>query len=62
MALFLSKEKQKYTQPIIDIGLCCMPDEKNLAIITCNYSNNCTEYYLFNKVRIWKNKKDNGEI
>ena len=56
MTLFLSKEKQKYTRPVLCIGLWFLPDEKDLNIITYNYSNNCIKYYLFNKIKIWEKR------
>lgn len=56
MTIFLSKEKQKYSQPILCFGLWFLPEEKDLNIITCDYSNNCIEYYLFNKIKIWKKR------
>lgn len=52
MALFLSKERQELTEPILSIGLGFLPEEKDLNIITCDYYNNCAEYYLFNKIMV----------
>ncbi len=59
MTLFLSKEKQGYTEPVLSIGLCWLPDEKDLNIITRNYCYNYIEYYLFNKIKICKIRKIN---
>lgn len=55
-ALFLSKEEQQYTEPIIMVGLYWLPEETDLLVLTRRYYDNCTEYYLFNKIRIWKKR------
>lgn len=56
MSLFLSKEEQKITESICSIGLWYTSNEDMLNLITALYSKNRTEYYLFNKIKIWETK------
>ena len=54
MGLFLSREDQQITESIFSIGLCFMPKDSNLDIITAIYKKNSVVYYLFNKLKIWE--------
>lgn len=54
MSLFLSKEDQLSTESIISTRLWFTPKEKWLDIITALYLVHSTEYYLFNKIKIWE--------
>ena len=56
MSLFLSKKEQLSTDPILTLGLWFMTEEEDANIITALYSKNCIEYYLFNKLKIWRSK------
>ena len=57
MVIFLSKQEQQLTEPIFTVGLEDMSREKDLAIITGGYNDKYYEYYLFNRIRVWKSKK-----
>ena len=57
MSLFLSKENQRFTKPVLFVGLACLPEDKWLNVITALYQDEYdgyTEYYLFDKIKIWK--------
>ena len=56
MRLFLSKEEQDLTMPFYSIGFPWMPENEWIDIVTAYYYNDCIEYYLFNKVMIWKKR------
>lgn len=52
MALFLTEEEQELTEPFYSVGLWCIPNDKDLNIITASYFDDGVEYYLFNIIRI----------
>ena len=54
MSLFLSGEKQWLTDSVFSLGLENDFNDKKFDIITALHSNDSVEYYLFNKLRIWK--------
>ena len=61
MSLFLSKEEQLFTDSILSIGLWFTSEKHMFDIITAYYINDCIEYYLFNKVKIWVEKVRNAK-
>ena len=54
MSLFLSEEKQWLTDSVFSVGLGNDFNDEKFDIITALYSIDSVEYYLFNKLRIWK--------